>query len=139
LRSVMRRYFRLRMKVHMDQAEALEHVTPFLFVGNNRYQTAGLEIGTRSRLDSGQLWVCTAPSLHRRNLARVAFRTLVGGGTDQELNAFEVKEIWIQPGTPRVNVSTDGEVSVMDAPLHYTIRPKALPVVVPALKTRAES
>ena len=53
LRSVMRRYFRLRMKLHMDQAEALEHVTPFLFVGNNRYQTAGLEIGTRSRLDSG--------------------------------------------------------------------------------------
>jgi hypothetical protein len=43
LRSVIRRYFRLRMKVHMDQAEALEHVTPFLFVGNNRYQTAGLE------------------------------------------------------------------------------------------------
>ena len=37
------------MKVHMDQAEALEHVTPFLFVGNNRYQTAGLKIGTRSR------------------------------------------------------------------------------------------
>ena len=29
LRSVMRRYFRLRMKLHMDQAEALEHVTPF--------------------------------------------------------------------------------------------------------------
>ena len=29
LRSVMRRYFRLRMKLHMDQAEALDHVTPF--------------------------------------------------------------------------------------------------------------
>jgi diacylglycerol kinase family enzyme len=79
LRSVMRRYLRLRMKAHMNQAEALEHVTPFLFVGNNRYQTAGLEIGTRFRLDSGQLWVCTAPSLHRQNLARVALRTLVGG------------------------------------------------------------
>ena len=47
LRSVIRRYFRLRMKVHMNQAEALEHVTPFLFVGNNRYQTSGLQIGTR--------------------------------------------------------------------------------------------
>ena len=41
LRAVVRRYFRLRMKVHMDEAEALEHVTPFLFVGNNRYQTSG--------------------------------------------------------------------------------------------------
>ena len=48
LRSVVRRYLRLRIKVHMDRAEALEHITPFLFVGNNRYQTAGLGIGTRS-------------------------------------------------------------------------------------------
>jgi diacylglycerol kinase family enzyme len=100
LRSVVRRYFRLRMKVHMDQAEALEHVTPFLFVGNNRYQTAGLEIGTRSRLDSGQLWVCTAPRANRQNFVRVALRTLVGRETDQELSAFEVKEISVQPGTP---------------------------------------
>jgi hypothetical protein len=54
----------------MDQAEALEHVTPFLFVGNNRYQTAGLKIGTRSRLDSGQLWVCTAPRVDRQTFVR---------------------------------------------------------------------
>jgi diacylglycerol kinase family enzyme len=139
LRSVVRRYFRLRMKVHMDQAEALEEVTPFLFVGNNRYQITGLEIGTRSKLDSGQLWVRTAPHAGRRNFARIALRTLVGRATDQELNALEVKEIWVQPGTPRVNVSTDGEVSVMDAPLHYAVRPKALRVVVPAQKTGSES
>jgi diacylglycerol kinase family enzyme len=118
------------MKVHMDQAEALEHVTPFLFVGNNRYQTAGLEIGTRSRLDSGQLWVCTEPRVNRQNFVHLALKTLVGRNTDQDLSAFEVTEIWVQPGTPRVDVSTDGEV--MDAPLHYTIRPKALQVVVPA-------
>ena len=100
LRSMIRRYFRLRIKVRMDQAEALEHVTPFLFVGNNRYQTAGLEIGTRSRLDAGQLWVCTAPRTKRQNIARIALRTLVGRATDEELNAFEVNEIWVQPGTP---------------------------------------
>jgi diacylglycerol kinase family enzyme len=139
LRSVIRRYFRLRIKVRMDQAEALEHVTPFLFVGNNRYQTTGLEIGTRSRLDAGQLWVCTAPRSNRQNVARIALRTLVGRATDQELNAFEVNEIWVQPGTPRVNVSTDGEVSVMEAPLHYRTRPQALRVVVPAKRMRPGS
>jgi diacylglycerol kinase family enzyme len=130
LRAVVRRYFRLRMKVHMDQADAFEHVTPFLFVGNNRYQTAGLHIGTRSKLNSGQLWVCTAPSAGRRNVIS-AMRTLVGRGTDQELNAFEAEELWVEPGTKRVNVSVDGEVSIMDAPLHYRIRPHALGVVVP--------
>ena len=134
LRSVIRRYFRLRMKVHMNQAEALEHVTPFLFVGNNRYQTSGLQIGTRPALNSGRLWVCTAPSSGRQNIVRTALRTLVGRETDQELNAFETKELWVEPGTARVNVSTDGEVNIMDAPLHYRIRHHALSVVVPKLR-----
>ncbi len=61
LQAVVRRYLRLRIEAHMDRAGALERVTPFLFVGNNRYETSGLEIGTRARLDSGRLWVCTAP------------------------------------------------------------------------------
>ena len=135
LKSVIRRYFRLRMKAHMDQAEALEHVTPFLFVGNNRYQTSGPQIGTRPRLDSGQPWVCTAPSSGRRNILRVALRTLLGRETDQELNAFETEELRVEPGTVRVNASIDGEVSIMDAPLHYIVRPRALRVVVPARPT----
>ena len=60
-----------------------------------------------------------------------ALRTLIGHATDQELNAFEAEEIWVEPGSPRINVSTDGEVSVMDAPLHYRICARALGVVVP--------
>lgn len=133
LRAMVRRYLRLRLKVHMDRAEALEHVTPFLFVGNNRYQTAGLEIGTRSRLDSGLLWVCTAPHAADRNVVvvRVAVRTLLGRETEAALNTLEVKEISIEPGTPRVNVSVDGEVTIMNAPLNYRIRPLALRVVAP--------
>ncbi len=131
LRALVRRYLRLRIRVHMDQTEALEHVTPFLFVGNNRYQTSGTHIGARSKLDTGRLWVCTAPSSGRRNVIPTAMRTLVGLATDQELNAFETEELWVQPGTARVNVSTDGEVSTMDAPLHYRIRAHALGVVVP--------
>jgi diacylglycerol kinase family enzyme len=131
LRAMVRRYLRLRLKVHMDRAQALEHVTPFLFVGNNRYQTAGLEIGTRSRLDSGRLWVCTAPHAERHNVVGVALRTLLGRETEGALNILEVKEISIEPGTPRVNVSVDGEVTIMNAPLNYRIRPLALRVVAP--------
>jgi len=118
LRAVVRRYFRLRIHVHMGEAHALEHLTPFLFVGNNRYQTSGFEIGRRLRLDSGRLWVCTAPRANRENPLRVALRTLFGGATDQALNAFETEAVTVRPDTPRVNVSTDGEVSLMDTPLH---------------------
>ncbi len=130
--SVLRRYARLRVRLHMDEAEALARVTPFLFVGNNRYEIAGLEIGRRASLDSGRLWVCMAPRTGRRNLVRMALRALMGRVTNHELNAFETEEFWVQTGTPRLNVSTDGEVSIMDAPLHYRIRPHALGVIVPA-------
>ena len=138
-RSVVRRYFRLRKKAHMGQEEALEHVTPFLFVGNNRYQTSGFEMGTRSRLDAGRLWVCTAPRAGRRHIVRDALRTLAGRETDEELDVFEAEEISVDPGTPRLNVSTDGEVSLMDVPLHFRIRPRALRVIVPADGMRPEA
>ena len=131
LRSVVRRYFRLRIRAHMDQARTLELVTPFLFVGNNRYKTSGLAVGTRARLDSGRLWVCVAPSPDRRRVLRTALKTLLRRETDADLNAFETEETWIEPGTARVTVSTDGEVSVMKTPLHYRIRPRALAVIVP--------
>jgi diacylglycerol kinase family enzyme len=131
LQAAVRRYFRLRLKLHMDRAEAAEQFSPFLFVGNNRYRTSGLQTGTRAQLDAGRLWVCTAPRSGGRNIVGAALRTLVGGATDQDLKVVEVEEIWVDPGTLRVNVSTDGEVSVLDAPLHYRIRPRALGVLVP--------
>ncbi len=51
--------------------------------------------------------------------------------TDHELVAFEVEEIWVKAGTPRVDLSPPGEVGVMDTLLHDRIRPRALGVVVP--------
>ena len=130
--SVLRRYSRLRVKLHLSEAEALARLTPFLFVGNNKYEIAGLEIGRRISLTSGRLWVCTAPRAGRRGLIGMAWRTLRGRASDHELNAIEVEETWVEPATPWINVSTDGEVSLMAAPLHYRIRPGILGVIVPA-------
>jgi diacylglycerol kinase family enzyme len=132
VRQVVRGYFRLRMRLHADQAEELEHMTPFFFVGNNRYEISGLKIGTRCKLDSGRLWVCTLPRTGRQDLVRVAVRTFLGRESEQELSTFEVAELSVDPGTARVDVSTDGEVSVMSTPLRYRIRPRALRVVAPA-------
>ncbi|MGD0565612.1 MAG: diacylglycerol kinase family protein [Roseiarcus sp.] len=130
--SVLRRYSPVRVKLSVDEAETLARRTPFLFVGNNKYGLVGLEIGTRANLDSGRLWVCMASRAGRRNLIRMALKTPMGRESDRELDAFEAQEIWVHPETKRVNVSTDGEISMMGAPLHYRIRPRALGVVAPA-------
>ena len=132
--AVLRRYARLRIRLHLSEAEALARLTPFLFVGNNRYQVARLEIGRRVDLTSGRLWVLTAPRATRRTLIGMAWRTFTGHESEEKLNAIEVEEFWVDPGTPRVNVSMDGEVILMPGPLHYRSRGGALGVVLPAAR-----
>ena len=67
---------------------------------------------------------------------RMALRALTGRVTNHELNAFEAEEIWVQTEIRWINVSTDGEVTVVEAPLHYRIRPRALGVTVPVGRFR---
>ena len=57
----------------------------------------------------------TAPSLGRRNFARVALSALAGREPDEEPNVFETAELWVEPAMPRVNVSFDGEAAIMEA------------------------
>ncbi len=40
--AIVRRYLRLRIEASTDGAEALERVTPFLFVGNNRHRPSAV-------------------------------------------------------------------------------------------------
>ncbi len=130
--SVMRRYSLVSVRLRSEETHAAARGTPFVFVGNNRYEIAGLEIGTRSSLNSGRLWACVAPKTGRRNLMRMALRAFLGHVADHELDAFEAEEFFVETATRSVNVSTDGEVTIMDAPLHYRIRPGALGVVAPS-------
>ena len=49
--SVLRRYSPVRVKLSVDETETLARRTPFLFVGNNKYELRGLEIGARASLE----------------------------------------------------------------------------------------
>jgi undecaprenyl-diphosphatase len=73
---------------------------------------------------------------HKPGVAWLMLLAVAGGIVLNNLLklVFARQEIWVEPGTQRINVSTDGEVSLMAAPLHYRIRPGALAVVVPHLK-----
>jgi diacylglycerol kinase family enzyme len=111
-----------------------EAVTPLLFVGNNRYEIVGLKVGSRSALDSGHLWVCTAPRASKIELGRMGLRALVGRITYRDLNARDATEFTVYARESSIDVATDGEVTVMSTPLHYRCRPRALAVIVPRAK-----
>ena len=131
--TVMRRAPSFHASLHADGKYDGTDRTPFIFVGNNAYETTGLAIGERRQLDGGKLWVCSAPGAGRAALIKMAIRALFGRASPGELKVLEAEELWVQPRKNRsVKVANDGEVFSISPPLHYRIRPQALRVIVPA-------
>ena len=122
----------LHVELDEDHCHRQSYDTPFVFIGNNRYAVAGLEIGTRAILDGGKLWVCAAPYAGRLTLIALALEALLGFVRDADLAAFETEQTDVHMHRDHVQVATDGEVNVMRTPLHYRSRPGALRVVVPS-------
>ncbi len=134
--SVVKHYSFLRVYLRVNDKE-LSCETPLVFVGNNRYEMEGLNIGTRRRLDAGELCLFVANGVRRTDLVRFAFLALVGRLHDaRDFDVLITDHVSIDTRRPRANISTDGEVNPMDTPLHYRTHPGALRVIVPARKSR---
>ena len=108
--------------------------TAFLFVGNNVYETEGLDLGARATLDGGRLAAYLAPRVHARDLPTLLARALTGRMSEAHvLESFVTDELHVHtPGRRRLHVALDGEVAVMQRPFSYRIRPRSLRVIVPA-------
>ncbi len=130
--SAVRRSKTLEVVLENEGRPGRAFRTALVFVGNNRYEVSGLEIGTRKALDAGTLWVCTAPDAGRFALLKVAFLSVLGVTDGRALVTSELEEFWVRPRHRHLLVATDGEVVRMETPLHYRIRPGDLRVMVPA-------
>ena len=125
------RYQHLHVEVHGDDGTPVEEETPFVFIGNNRYCLTGLRLGARDQVDGGELWVYRAPRASRISLLRLALRALFGRQDHSALAVVTAKSFRISTRRRHIHVARDGEVIKMSAPLNYSIRPKALAVVMP--------
>jgi len=120
----------VRVRMEIDGA-VVERRTPFVFVGNNRYRMEGLRMGSRDRLDEGQLCVLTARHLSRWGLARMVIAGLTGGiRHSRDLDVLCAQDVLVRTKR-RPQVALDGELVRLSAPLHYRIRPGALKVIAP--------
>jgi YegS/Rv2252/BmrU family lipid kinase len=128
----LRRYPFLDVRLDVDGEHYTRH-TPFVFVGNNEYAIEGFDLGERKTLNSGRLSLYVSQRTGRLGLVGFALRALFGllrQATD--FDALLATEIVIETRRRRIRVATDGEVTMMAAPLHYRIRASALNVIVPA-------
>jgi diacylglycerol kinase family enzyme len=108
--------------------------SPCVFVGNNEYRLTPPALGSRERLDGGELAIYVAKAQGRLSLfwlaCRVIFRRF---DQERDLRIFK-------GGTAEINtrrrrrllVAFDGEVEAIRSPLRYRIRPGALLVFVPS-------
>lgn len=121
----------LKVKLKVDKKEFLRK-TPFVFVGNNEYEMDFFNIGRRKCLDEGKLSIYFLHRSGRTGLFMLAFRLISGrlrqGKDFEEVNT---EEITIQMRKKRILVAFDGEIAVLQTPLHYKILPKVLRVIVP--------
>lgn len=106
--------------------------TAFLFVGNNEYEIAGFNLGSRACVNAGKLGLYLTQRTGRLGLFRLAFHALFGR-VDQakDFDVFCVAEARVETRKRRLLVALDGEVEWMQTPLEYRIRPAALRVLVP--------
>ena len=129
--AALRRYPFLDVRLSAD-GEEFRRRTPFVFVGNNEYLMERFNIGVRECLDKGQLSLYITNRTGRWGLVRLAARALFRRlRDDKDFLALCTKEVKIQTRHKRLRVAFDGEVDVMETPLHYRVIPGALRVIVP--------
>jgi len=112
---------------------SLTRTTPFLFVGNNKYEMKLLRVGDRPSLERGEL--CTYLLKHTDRLAflRILLMAILGMKHDRDFTVILSREVRVQTRRRRITVSADGQLMTLDTPLDYRIRPKALRVFAPEM------
>jgi diacylglycerol kinase family enzyme len=130
--AVLRRYPFLDVRLDVD-GKAFSSRTPFVFIGNNEYEMETLNIGGRTCLDGGELSLYVTNRTGRLGLVRLALRALFGGlRQEKDFLAMCTREIWIDTKHKRLRVALDGEVTIIEPPLHYRVLPGKLRVLTPA-------
>jgi diacylglycerol kinase family enzyme len=105
--------------------------SPCVFIGNNEYHLKGSSIGSRERLDGGELCLFVARQQGRLALLWVAVRCVAGLVDQSDLRTVATPAVEVSSRRKRLLVAFDGEIQWMQTPLHYRIRSAAIRVLVP--------
>lgn len=135
LLAAVRILFRLpRFLVHVAaEGEARSYRACLLFVGVGERDFEAPHLGARRPHGRRGLHVIVVQGATRARLFAIALAAIVRGlnARVEHLDAFILDECRIEMPRPRGNVATDGEISLMHAPLEYRLRRDALRLVVP--------
>jgi YegS/Rv2252/BmrU family lipid kinase len=106
--------------------------TPFVLIANNAHEMEGYHLGTRASLTEGQLYVYIMRPAGRWGLFRMVLNLALGRFSKRrDFEVYRAGELRIHGRQKRLGVSLDGEITILNLPLHYRSLPQALRVIVP--------
>jgi diacylglycerol kinase family enzyme len=115
-----------------DQDTERTHRALTVVVSNNAYSEVASLIPKRPSLDQGWLGLYISKHRNLRQTVWLLLRASLGlWKGDPDLEASEVKKLTIRSNSGRLRVVNDGELLWLNTPLRYSIRPKALTVLMP--------
>lgn len=130
--AVLRRHPFMAVRVTTDEGSIVRR-TPFLLVGNNAYRMEGIRAATRASLAEGYLALYVMNAARRERLLWLALQVLLGRTRQiEELETLRVAEAFVETRRSHLRAALDGEIIMLETPLHYRTRPGALQVIVPA-------
>src|SRR6476661_1050095 len=95
--NVLRRHPSLKVELQVDGKRLLRR-SPFVFIGNNRYEVEGFAIGSRTALDTGRLSLYMAHRGGRFGLLRLALLALLQRLRQaDDFEMLEAAELVIRP------------------------------------------
>lgn len=104
-----------------------------LVVVNNSYDQWFGRFMARRRLDRGRLTAYLVRNLRISDAIRLTVEMMFGTwGNDRVIEYEKVQELTVMSKKPRLSVSMDGDVMMLDTPLNFSVRPKSLMVLAPA-------
>jgi diacylglycerol kinase (ATP) len=126
------RYRNARVRLRMDEGEAIESRIKAVAIGNANYFGGGMCIAPDARVDSGQLQAAIFGDLGRIEAVRRLGETYAGKRIAHPLISYhDCRSLYAEPGGTRsIGVELDGE-AWGHLPARFEVVPAALQVIVP--------
>jgi diacylglycerol kinase family enzyme len=109
------------------------HLALVTLVANNDYRMTNMaDLGERSRLDEGRLHAYVIGAVSRRALLGMLAQAVAGRIEQAEgWVEWSATSVRVDSNRPRLHAALDGDPIVLEPPLEFEIRPRALRILLP--------
>ncbi len=122
----------MKLLLKMEDGSSVRVETPFVLIANNEHEVENWNIGHRTSLDKGHLWVYVMRRCTRwavvRFFASFLFKRF---SRDEAFDIYRTREVQVHAKAAHLRVGLDGEIARLETPLIYRSLPKALNVIAP--------